>query len=76
MTMNTTWGDNEHDRAWKSDEALIRKTRVRRARLLAGGTLEAQSADAGLIIRLPSRAPDPIASVIAVELEQAVRPAR
>ena len=24
MTMNTTWGYSEHDRAWKSDEALIR----------------------------------------------------
>lgn len=24
MTMNTTWGYNEHDRAWKSDETLIR----------------------------------------------------
>lgn len=24
MTMNTTWGYSEHDRAWKSDETLIR----------------------------------------------------
>ena len=24
MTMNTTWGYNEHDRAWKSDETLLR----------------------------------------------------
>ena len=24
MTMNTTWGFSEHDRAWKSDEILIR----------------------------------------------------
>jgi alpha-L-fucosidase len=24
MTMNTTWGYNEHDHAWKSDETLIR----------------------------------------------------
>ena len=24
MTMNTTWGFNEHDLAWKSDETLIR----------------------------------------------------
>ncbi len=24
MTMNTTWGYSEHDRAWKSDEVLIR----------------------------------------------------
>lgn len=23
MTMNTTWGYNEHDRAWKSDEVLV-----------------------------------------------------
>jgi alpha-L-fucosidase len=24
MTLNTTWGFSEHDRAWKSDETLIR----------------------------------------------------
>lgn len=24
MTLNTTWGYNEHDQAWKSDETLIR----------------------------------------------------
>jgi alpha-L-fucosidase len=24
MTMNTTWGYNEHDHAWKSDEVLVR----------------------------------------------------
>jgi alpha-L-fucosidase len=156
MTMNTTWGYSDHDRAWKSDQTLIRnlvdiaskggnyllnigpkadgsvpeesvrslgaigswmrtngesiygtrasmfaslpwgrsttkgrtlyfhvldwpadgrlivpglKARVRSARLLAGGSLESQTDGSGLILRLPSRAPDPIASVIAVELE-------
>jgi alpha-L-fucosidase len=155
MTMNTTWGYSEHDRAWKSDETLIRnlvdiaskggnyllnigpradgsvpeastrslraigawmrvhgesiygtrasrfadlpwgrsttkgstlyfhvfawptdgrlsvpglKARVRSARLLGGGTLESHTEDGGLILRVPSRAPDPIVSVIAVEL--------
>jgi alpha-L-fucosidase len=157
MTMNTTWGYSEHDRAWKSNEALIRNlvdaaskggnyllnigpkgdgsvpdesirslraigawlktngesiygtrasrlpefpwgrsttkgntlyfhvfawpadgrllvpglnTRIRRARLLGGGTLETEHADSGVIVRLPSRAPDPVASVVAVELER------
>jgi alpha-L-fucosidase len=157
MTMNTTWGYSEHDRAWKSAETLIRNlvdvaskggnyllnigpkgdgsvpdesvrslraigswmktngesiygTRaglvadlpwgrsttkgttlyfhvfawpadgrlvvrgltapVRSARLLGGGSLEAENAGGDVIVRLPSRAPDPIASVVAVELER------
>jgi alpha-L-fucosidase len=158
MTMNTTWGYSEHDRAWKSDEALIRNlidvaskggnyllnigpkgdgsvpeesvramraigswlktngesiygTRagllsalpwgrsttkgntlylhvfawpkdgslvvsgldapVREARLLGAGTLQTTSAPGGAVtIRVPSRAPNAIASVIAVELER------
>jgi alpha-L-fucosidase len=157
MTMNTTWGYSEHDRAWKSDETLIRNlvdiaskggnyllnigpkcdgsvpeesvrsmhaigawlkvngdsiygtraslfshlpwgrtttkgrtiylhvfdwpadgtltvpgltTRAARARLLAGGaTLQATTTDAGLMLTLPASAPDPIVSVVAVELE-------
>ena len=155
MTMNTTWGYSEHDRAWKSDETLIRNlvevaskggnyllnigptgdgsvpqesvrslraigswlgkngesiygTRAgpvtdipgvrstargrtvylhvfdwpadgrlvvrkleapaRNARLLAGGALQTETAGGDVIVRLPPRAPDSIASVIAVEL--------
>jgi alpha-L-fucosidase len=157
MTLNTTWGYSEHDRAWKSDETLIRNlvdiaskggnyllnigpkgdgsvpeesvrsmraigawmtvngeaiygtraslfsrlpwgrsttkgrtvylhvfdwpadrtltapglmTRATAARLLAGAVpLEARTTKAGLVLKLPARAPDPIASVIAVELD-------
>jgi alpha-L-fucosidase len=159
MTMNTTWGYSEHDRAWKSDEALIRNlvevaskggnyllnigpkgdgsvpeesvrsmrgigrwlktnaesifgtrggpvsgisgvrttfrdrtiyfhvlewpadgrlvvprmdVRARSARLLGGGPLETEPDGESLIVRLPPRAPDPIASVIAVELDRPV----
>ena len=157
MTMNTTWGYSEHDRAWKPDEVLIRnladvaskggnyllnigpkgdgsvpeesvramraigrwmktngesiygtrasgianlpwgrtttkgntlylhvfswppdgrlvvpglKTRVQTARLLGGGTVRTQADGDGLIVELPPRAPDPVASVVAVELEE------
>ena len=161
MTLNTTWGYSEHDRAWKSDETLIRNlvdiaskggnyllnigpkgdgsvpdesvrsmraigawmkvngaaiygtgaslfsrlawgrsttkgrtvylhvfdwpatgtltvpglmTRATAARLLAGAVpLEATTTEAGLVLKLPARAPDPIASVIAVELDGAPR---
>ena len=155
MTMNTTWGYSEHDRAWKPDEELIRNlidiaskggnyllnigpradgsvpeesvralraigawmrtngeaiygTRaglvanqpwgrsttkgntlylhvftwpadgkllvrglsesVRRARLLAGGALETTKSGDELVVRLPPRAPDAVASVIALDL--------
>ncbi len=155
MTMNTTWGYSEHDRAWKSDETLIRNlvdvaskggnyllnigpkgdgsvpeesvrsmraigrwmktnaesiygtrasefasltwgrsttkgntryfhvfdwpadgrlvvpgltSKVRSARLLGGGRLKTESGAAGLVINLPSRSMDPIASVVAVEV--------
>jgi alpha-L-fucosidase len=159
MTLNTTWGYSEHDRAWKSDEMLIRNlvdiaskggnyllnigptgdgsvpeesvqsmraigtwmavngesiygtrasvfshlpwgrsttkghtlylhvfdwptdstltvpgltTRAKTARLLAGGVpLQATTSEAGLVLKLPARAPDAIASVIAVELDGA-----
>jgi alpha-L-fucosidase len=161
MTLNTTWGYSEHDRAWKSDETLIRNlvdiaskggnyllnigpkgdgsvpeesvrsmraigawmtvngeaiygtraslfsrlpwgrsttkgrtvylhvfdwpanrtltvprlmTRAKAARLLAGAVpLDATTTEAGLVLKLPPRAPDPIASVIAVELDGAPR---
>jgi alpha-L-fucosidase len=156
MTMNTTWGYSEHDRAWKSDETLIRNlvdiaskggnyllnigpkgdgsvpeesvrsmraigrwmktnaesihgtraslfpalswgrsttkentryfhvfdwpadgrlvvpgltSKVRSARLLGGGTLKTESHEAGVIIRLPASQPDPVASVVAVEVD-------
>jgi hypothetical protein len=48
------------------------KSRVRTARLLSGGILPTEITETGLILRLPSRAPDPVASVIAVELERPV----
>jgi alpha-L-fucosidase len=159
MTLNTTWGYSEHDRAWKSDETLIRNlvdiaskggnyllnigprgdgsvpgesvrsmraigawmkvngdsiygtrasvfsrlpwgrsttkgrtlylhvfdwpadgtltvpgltTPTKGARLLAGGAaLVASTTAAGLVLRLPSKAPDPIASVVEVQLDGA-----
>jgi alpha-L-fucosidase len=49
-------------------------TRATAARLLAGAVpLEATTTEAGLVLKLPARAPDPIASVIAVELDGAPR---
>jgi alpha-L-fucosidase len=49
-------------------------TRVKHARLLAGGApVAATTTDAGLVLRLPATAPDPIASVVAVELEEEPR---
>ncbi len=159
MTLNTTWGYSEHDRAWKSDEMLIRNlvdiaskggnyllnvgptgdgsvpeesvrsmraigawmavngesiygtrasvfsrlpwgrsttkgrtlylhvfdwpadgrltvpgltTPAKGVRLLAGGVpLQATTSETGLVVKLPDKAPDPIASVIAVELDGA-----
>jgi alpha-L-fucosidase len=45
-------------------------TRARSARLLAGdAAVPAATTDAGLVLKLPANAPDPIASVVAVELE-------
>jgi alpha-L-fucosidase len=64
-----------HVFTWPADGRLAvpgLKTRVRTARLLSGGTLQTEITDTGLILRLPSRAPDPVASVIAVELERPV----
>jgi alpha-L-fucosidase len=49
-------------------------TRAKAARLLAGAVpLDATTTEAGLVLKLPPRAPDPIASVIAVELDGAPR---
>ena len=49
-------------------------TRVKHARLLAGGApVVATTTDAGLVLKLPAAAPDPIASVVAVELEEEPR---
>jgi alpha-L-fucosidase len=43
---------------------------VKTARLLAGGPpLSASNSPAGVVVELPPDAPDPIASVVAVELE-------
>lgn len=64
-----------HVFAWPADGRLVvpgLKARVRTARLLAGGVLQAETADTGLVLRLPPRAPDPVASVIAVEFERPV----
>jgi hypothetical protein len=44
-------------------------SKVRSARLLGGGTLKTESHEAGVIIRLPASRPDPVASVVAVEVD-------
>jgi alpha-L-fucosidase len=58
---------------WPADGTLTvpgLETHPKRAHLLAGGdALEAFTTDAGLVVKLPAKAPDPIASVVAVELE-------
>jgi alpha-L-fucosidase len=60
---------------WPADGTLTvpgLMTRAKAARLLAGGVpLEATTTAAGLVLKLPARAPDPIASVITVELDGA-----
>ena len=60
---------------WPADGVLTLPgltTRASSARLFAGGAaVQAATTDAGLVLRLPANAPDPIASVVAVELEGA-----
>jgi len=60
---------------WPADGTLTvpgLMTRAKAARLLAGGVpLTATTTAAGLVLKLPARAPDPIASVITVELDGA-----
>jgi hypothetical protein len=47
---------------------------VKHAQLLAGGApVAATTTAAGLVLKLPPTAPDPIASVVAVELEEEPR---
>lgn len=58
---------------WPADGNLLvggLKSRIKQARLLAGNqTVDYQMTDKGLIVKLPSAAPDPIASVIVVQLD-------
>ncbi|HSK08469.1 MAG TPA: alpha-L-fucosidase [Vicinamibacterales bacterium] len=61
---------------WPSDGRLVvpgLTRRVRSARLLAAGALPTESGDAGVIITVPPRPPDPIATVVALELGDASR---
>ena len=62
---------------WPADGTLAvpgLATRATGARLLAGGAaVAATTTDAGLVLKLPARAPDSIASVIAVALEEQPR---
>jgi alpha-L-fucosidase len=57
---------------WPADGRLVvpgLTERVRSARLLAGGAVQATSSTDGVTIQVPSQAPDPVASVVKVELE-------
>ena len=60
---------------WPTDGRLLvpgLKTSVTAARLLAGGaTLEVAPDPAGVVVQVPPKAPDPIASVIELRLEGA-----
>jgi alpha-L-fucosidase len=56
---------------WPADGRLVvpgLTSKVRSARLLGGGPLKTESGAAGLVINLPGRSMDPIASVVAVEV--------
>jgi alpha-L-fucosidase len=59
---------------WPADGVLTLPglaTRARSARLLAGdAAVPAATTNTGLVLKLPANAPDPIASVVAVELEE------
>jgi alpha-L-fucosidase len=70
---STTKGNTRyfHVFDWPADGKLVVPALtggVRSARLLGGGTLKTSSGEAGLVILLPASPPDPIASVIAVDL--------
>ncbi len=70
---STTKGSTRyfHVLDWPADGRLVvpgLTAPIRRARVLGGGTLRATSSDAGLVITVPATPPDPIATVIAVEL--------
>jgi alpha-L-fucosidase len=58
---------------WPADATLVvpgLRNSVTRARLLAGGApLTAASDPRGVVVRLPASAPDPIASVVALDLD-------
>lgn len=62
---------------WPSDGRLVipnLTNTVRQAKLLDGGqTLPTSSSDAGLVISTPGQAPDPIASVIVLQVEGKLR---
>lgn len=68
-----------HVFAWPGDRRLLvpgLDVPVRSARLLAGGALAAGRTGRGLIVRVPSRAPDSPVSVIAFDLERPLGPGR
>ena len=57
---------------WPKDGKLVipgLKNKVVSAKLLAGGAIKVKSADGNLVMEVPATAPDPIASVIKVELK-------
>jgi alpha-L-fucosidase len=75
---STTKGNTRyfHVFDWPADGRLVvpgLTARVGSARLLAGGPVKTESTGAGLVIGVPASPPDPIASVIAVELASAAR---
>jgi alpha-L-fucosidase len=57
---------------WPKDGTLLvpgLRTTVRSARLLAGGTVTPRTDAQGIALRVPASAPDPIASVIELQLD-------
>ena len=79
LVANQPWGRSTtkgntlylHVFTWPGDGTLVVRglsQSVRHARLLAGGALETTKSGDELVIRLPPRAPDSIASVIALDL--------
>ena len=84
LVSGLTWGRTTtkgktlylHVFSWPADGKLVvpgLTAAVRQARLLGGGLLKTESSEAGLVIQVPAAAPDPVATVIALEL---VEPAR